>query len=64
MLIPMVAIIHAIVFLVGIGYAQNYYFHLRKLNDAVDGDEANVLQVTTRTMLIRWLCVGAGRIGG
>ncbi|OAA51066.1 mitochondrial F1F0 ATP synthase subunit F [Beauveria brongniartii RCEF 3172] len=25
-------IIHAIVFLVGIGYAQNYYFHLRKMN--------------------------------
>ena len=24
------AIIHAIVFLVAIGYAQNYYFHLRK----------------------------------
>ncbi|PBP19228.1 hypothetical protein BUE80_DR009863 [Diplocarpon rosae] len=24
-----IAIIHAIVFLVGIGYAQNYYFHLR-----------------------------------
>jgi hypothetical protein len=26
------AIIHAIVFLVGIGYAQNYYFHLRKFS--------------------------------
>ena len=25
-----IAIIHAIAFLVGIGYAQNYYFHLRK----------------------------------
>lgn len=25
----LLAIIHAIVFLVGIGYAQNYYFHLR-----------------------------------
>ena len=24
------AIIHALVFLVAIGYAQNYYFHLRK----------------------------------
>ncbi|TGO12932.1 hypothetical protein BTUL_0080g00520 [Botrytis tulipae] len=23
-------IIHALIFLVGIGYAQNYYFHLRK----------------------------------
>jgi F-type H+-transporting ATPase subunit f len=30
MLIFGVAIIHAIVFLVGIGYAQNYYFHLRE----------------------------------
>jgi ABC-type iron transport system FetAB permease component len=25
-----VAIIHAIVFLLVVGYAQNYYFHLRK----------------------------------
>jgi len=25
-----IAIIHAILFLVGIGYAQNYYFHLSK----------------------------------
>lgn len=24
------AIIHALVFLVAVGYAQNYYFHLRK----------------------------------
>lgn len=24
------AIVHALVFLVAIGYAQNYYFHLRK----------------------------------
>lgn len=33
------AIIHAIVFLVGIGYAQNYYFHLRMLKDFVGGNE-------------------------
>lgn len=26
------AIIHALVFLVAVGYAQNYYFHLRKFN--------------------------------
>lgn len=26
------AIIHAIIFLVTIGYAQNYYFHLRKFS--------------------------------
>lgn len=24
------AIVHALVFLVAVGYAQNYYFHLRK----------------------------------
>lgn len=24
------AIIHALIFLVAVGYAQNYYFHLRK----------------------------------
>lgn len=24
------AIVHILVFLIGIGYAQNYYFHLRK----------------------------------
>lgn len=26
------AIIHALVFLVAVGYAQNYYFHLRKFH--------------------------------
>lgn len=26
-----IAIVHALIFLIGIGYAQNYYFHLRKL---------------------------------
>jgi len=29
------AIVHAIAFLVAIGYAQNYYFHLRKLKELV-----------------------------
>lgn len=27
----LLAIIHAVVFLVAIGYAQNYYYHLRML---------------------------------
>ena len=26
-----IAVIHALVLLIGIGYVQNYYFHLRKL---------------------------------
>lgn len=30
------AVIHALVLLIGIGYAQNYYFHLRKLTLEVD----------------------------
>lgn len=32
-----IAIIHIIVFMLGIGYAQNYYFHLRKLGRPVAG---------------------------
>lgn len=27
--IELAAIVHALLFLIGIGYAQNYYFHLR-----------------------------------
>lgn len=30
------AVIHAIAFLVAIGYAQNYYFHLRESSSSFD----------------------------
>jgi hypothetical protein len=37
-----------------IGYAQNYYFHLRKLVPRmVDIHSSNNMQDTTRTMLIK-----------
>jgi hypothetical protein len=31
----LLALVHAIIFLLAVGYAQNYYFHLRKLFSTV-----------------------------
>jgi hypothetical protein len=48
------AIVHVIVGLIAIGYAQNYYFHLRELARVLRLKElANGFQVTTRTTLTR-----------
>lgn len=44
-----VAIIHAIVFLVAVGYAQNYYFHLRNYPWPSFSEELYLLTVFTRT---------------
>ena len=49
------ALIHAIIGVLAIGYAQNYYFHLRMLDSSRIGRAlTDKLQATTRTMLIRW----------
>ena len=49
-----VAIIHALVFFVAVGYAQNYYFHLRKYMSVKGCDQwLTYSQVTTRTTLTR-----------
>lgn len=53
-----IALVHAIVALTLLGYAQNYYFHLRKCNvDIVErnSDVTDIVQATTRTMLIKWI---------
>jgi len=42
-------IIHAIVFLVAVGYAQNYYFHLRNYPWPSFSEELYLLTVFTRT---------------
>jgi hypothetical protein len=52
------AIIHFIVFILGVGYAQNYYFHLREytlLLRLKEGMRLMILQATTRTTLTRWM---------
>lgn len=45
MLTPVTAIVHVIVALIAIGYAQNYYFHLRKL---VSHQNARYLLISLR----------------
>lgn len=49
------ALLHLIAGLTLLGYAQNYYFHLRKcsLTLGCEGCTTDWLQVTTRTMLIK-----------
>ena len=55
-LIIVIALIHAIVFFMAFGYAQNYYFHLRMLYPCnTEWSQANSIQVITRTMLIEEL---------
>lgn len=47
-----IAIVHAIIAVIAIGYAQNYYFHLRKLQipkPHCNWTTTDSLQVTTRT---------------
>lgn len=47
------AIVHALVFLVAIGYAQNYYFHLREssLGGRGEGAEMEKSAALTRNLL-------------
>lgn len=47
----MAAIVHAVGALILLGYAQNYYFHLRESagKEELERHETNGMQVTTRT---------------
>lgn len=55
-LLVCLAIIHFLVFLIGVGYAQNYYFHLRAYilpYNAWTCPTNCYSQATTRTMLTK-----------
>jgi hypothetical protein len=43
------ALIHIIGALIALGYAQNYYFHLRMFSETPASDATNSIQATTRT---------------